>query len=843
MKNTFRHAEALAKESGSRVTTGHVLLSLFLKRGPASKFLNDLGLTEARAAGYLRERLTESSHAMATLARYAKESEAQLMPIGTEEMIILDASFKMKNSVVSDIFQKEGIHVGKASGELLRRVTDAVSKRAQGDKKASASIDDYQQILPLPDALSAFSVRRTHSKVETASKEAEAKRDTLSFDARRRAHRMMAVGSEIELKQRMKTKRETAVTDFSAQEETAQEIQSAPQKSEREKKDAIVFKVDKQRFPLLSQIGRNLVEAAAKGAFEEIVERRDEMERVALVLHKRRSNCPCVVGPSGVGKTALIEGLASAVARGESFGLEGCAIVEVNAPGLLGGTGVRGSLAERVVRIKEEVALSEGKIILFFDNFHTLLTSHDGMEAVHELKSALAKGELPCIAALSFEDFARHIDNDPALRRAFCKVELKEPEESEALIILRRAAESYARYHKVAFDDEALMSAVRLSIRYLHGRALPDKAVALIDTAGARAHRKGLVRVTEDDIAEAAAEQIGVGKERLVKSDGERLLQVESTLGERIIGHQHVLLAVGETLRRNAAGFQSGRPIGSFLFLGPTGVGKTETAKALGEFLFPDKGAFIRLDMSEFSEAHAVARLIGAPPGYVGHEEGGQLTEAVRRRPYSLVLLDEIEKAHPEVLQVLLQILDDGRLTDGLGRLVPFENTIIIMTSNMGCNLKKFKSRVGFGASRSIEEVNSISADVISTVRGSLPPELWNRIDEVLVFEPLEKRDVVEIASHMLRSVEKRMLRETDISFEFDDAFAECLADLGGFDPELGARPMRRLVQRLVEGPIAKLILEGVARLGDTIEGFVNRGEPDFKVIRPDASESSLPRR
>ncbi len=831
MTNTFHRAEALAKESASRVNTGHVLLALFRQKGQASKLLAEFGLTESMTSAYLQERLIESSNAMAVLKRETQASRTALSPIGTEEMAVLDAALKMKDSIVSSIFQRSGIQIDKVSSELLRRVTGAVSKRAHGDRKSQPPIEDYRQVLPLPHALSAYSVRPDRVSARPVAKEASADKHTMSLEARRRAHRMMIVGSDLELKQRMKTKRESGGALPSVGLRHAEAASALPEKGEPVK-SAAIFEVDKQRFPLLSKIGRNLVLEAKSGAFDEIVERPKEMERIAEVLHKRRSNCPCVVGPPGVGKTALIEAVARAIAEGDAFGLEGCALIDIGAADLLGGTGVRGALAERVTALKEEVARSEGKIILVLDNFQALLAGNDGMEAVLELKSALGKGELPCIAAMSLEQYARSIEVDQGLARAFTKVELKEPKESDTLAVLHRTAPSYASHHNVEYSDKALVSAVRLAVRYLHGRALPDKALSLIDTAGARVRLRGAAEVTEDDIAEAAAEQIGVSKERLVKSDRERLLQVEAHLAERIIGHRHVLTAIGETLRRNAAGFQTGRPIGSFLFLGPTGVGKTETAKVLGEFLFPDKGAFIRLDMSEFSEAHATARLIGAPPGYVGHEEGGQLTEAVKRRPYSLVLLDEIEKAHPEVLQVLLQILDDGRLTDGLGRLVPFENTIVIMTSNLGCNLKRFKSRVGFGASRTVEEAGSVSADVLSTVRLALPPELWNRIDEVLVFEPLEKNDVIEIAAHMLGSVEKRMRAENNIAFQFDDTVAECLADLGGFDPELGARPMRRLVQRLIEGPVAKLILEGSAESGDTVVGFVKDDKPDFDVLK-----------
>jgi ATP-dependent Clp protease ATP-binding subunit ClpC len=834
MKNVLHRAEILAQEARARFTTGHVLLSLVLNNGAASKLLHNLGLNESRVRGYLREGYVESSSAMSRLIKGTDETVAAVKALSTTEMHLLAAAFKMKQSVISDIFSKAGVDVGAAHVEVMHRMTAAGSHRTHRSRSVSrpAVNADYQQALPLPDALSGFSVKRPKLNVLPSAVDLPAKQSTLSPDARRRAQRMMSIGSEIEQKQRLKRTEKAGAPDAVCEAECDMQsppLSASPRASRGMEASASFFVPDKQRFALLSQIGRNLVQEAAEGAFDEIVPRVAQTERIAEVLHKRRANCPCIVGPAGVGKTALVEGFAAAAAKGEEPFLAGKALIEIRPADLLAGTGVRGALAERIGGLRQEVAAAQGRVILFFDEFAALLGSNDGMEAVQEIKAALGKGELPCIAVASDEDYARYIESDPTLARRFTKVELAEPDEQEATVILRSAAVSYARHHEVAFEEEALEAAVRLSSRYLHDRALPDKALALIDTAGARARRRGASSVTQDDIAHVAAEQIGVAPERLTAGDHERLLSLEAVLGENIIGHRHVLSAVAETLRRNAAGFRSGRPIGSFLFLGPTGVGKTETAKTLGDFLFPDNGAFIRLDMSEFSEAHAVARLLGAPPGYVGHEEGGQLTEAVRRRPYSLVLLDEIEKAHPEVLQVLLQILDDGRLTDGLGRTVPFENTIIIMTGNLGCNLSKYKRQVGFGASRSVETVSDISADVISAMRAALPPELWNRMDEVLVFNPLDRQEVLDITALMLARVGRQLLGENGIRFEADKETAEYLAAAGGFDPEFGARPMRRVVQRLVEGPIAKMILEGAVTKGDTIVGFVKDNVLAFK--------------
>ncbi len=836
MKNVFLHAESLASEFQTRMTTGHVLLSLVIRKGPASDILQELGFNENKVRGYLLEGNIESSNAISKLVQNAEEFAATIKPLGNSEIYLLGAALKMKNSVISDVFNKADIDFQVAFTKIMQRLT--THRPAHKKKVSQPGGIDYQQALPLPEALSGFSAKRsgTFSAMDLSTTTTEP--PTFKVDQGKRVWRMLSIGSEIEQKQRHKRASETGFLfpDLKTTTSTAHDLNSKTKSTSKIRAVSdIDVTLDPNHFPILSEIGHNLATAALENTFDDIVPRPAVMEQIAEVLHKKRANCPCIVGPSGVGKTSLIEKLAETSVKGSDQDLRGKIIMEIRTSALLSGTGTRGSLAERISKIEKETLSSNGKIILFFDEFSALLTSNDGLEAVQELKTVLGKGKIQCIVSATQEEYVKYIESDLTFSRRFTKIELPEPNEQEAHLMLQVAARSYGFHHKVEYDQESLLTAIRLSMRYLHGSAMPDKAIALLDTAGARVRRRGDATVTLYDIANAAAEQIGISPERLTASDHERLLKVEEALGESVIGHTHVLQAIGETLRRNAAGFRSGRPIGSFLFLGPTGVGKTETAKTLGEYLFPDKGAFIRFDMSEFGEGHAAARLVGAPPGYLGHEEGGQLTEAVRRRPYSLVLFDEIEKAHIDVLQLLLQILDDGRLTDGMGRTVSFENTIVIMTSNLGSNLRKYKRHVGFGASRNIEEVKDISSDVLSTVQASLPPELWNRMDELLVFEPLQKQEVTAIAELMLKRAGRQLLKENNIVFEIDNKLPECLAESGGFDPEFGARPMRRTVQRLVEGPIAKLILEGKATNGDVIFGYVENGIPQFEAMKKTA--------
>ena len=498
---------------------------------------------------------------------------------------------------------------------------------------------------------------------------------------------------------------------------------------------------------------------------------------------------------------------------------------------LLSGTQLRGSFAERLNAIKDEVLKAEGKIVIFLDELHTWIgagaSGDGGADAAGELKAALARGRFPCIGATTLDEYKKYIEGDPAFRRRFQVVEVSEPSDEVAIEILRGVLSAYEVHHKVRYDDEAVTAAVQLSRRYIPDQRLPDKAIGLLDLAGSRARRTERAAVDRVVVAEVVSEQTGVPLDKLLMKDRDRFLRMEEQLATSLIGHRGVIRRVCQVIRRNYAGFQSGRPIGSFLFLGPTGVGKTELVKVLADFLFRDRNAIVRLDMSEFREVHAVSRLIGAPPGYVGYDQGGQLTEAVRRRPYQIILLDEVEKAHPEVLNVLLQLLDDGRLTDGRGRTVDFSNTVVIMTSNLGSELFSEslqdvmrKARIGFarGDAREVAAAGDEAApQVIAQARASLSPELWNRIEERLVFGPLSREEVTQIARLQFQDSARRLAAERDIYMEADDSLYPFLVDQGGYDPRLGARPMRQTLQRLVEAQVSEMILQGRVNAGDTL--------------------------
>jgi ATP-dependent Clp protease ATP-binding subunit ClpC len=598
------------------------------------------------------------------------------------------------------------------------------------------------------------------------------------------------------------------------------------------------FGLDERRFPILTQIGKNLTLAAARGELDPVVGRDAEIEQALDVLAKRQGNNPCLVGAAGVGKTSVARGIAESIAaRRDVASLDDRILIEIPIAELIAGTGVRGALAGRLAALKKEVRATGGRVVLFFDEIHQLFAGEAADEIAGDLKLALSRGELPCVGATTADEYRRFIDSDSALSRRFSVVEVDEPSREDAYLVLESVARKLERHHRVAYDDEALALTINWSMRYLPGRALPDKAVSIVDLAGARARRRGAERVTPEAVAEVVAGLAGMPIERLLQSDGDRMLRLEDILSERVIGHGEHMGKIARILRRNAAGLSGRRPIGTFLLLGPTGVGKTETAKAIAEVLFHTESAMTRIDMSELSEAHAVAKLIGAPPGYVGHDAGGQLTEAVRRRPYQVVLLDEIEKAHPEVLTAFLAVFDEGRMSDGRGRTVDFTNTVIVLTSNLGAGELSAAARKRVGFSRGgAAEAADLDSRVVAAARAALPPELYNRLDEVLAFSPLGRDDVRRIAQKMLALVSRSLEEQRDLRLEVEAAAVELLLDAGGFDPELGARPMRRTLARLVEAPLAEKILRGELGAGDVVLLGVEGGELSFDVLDADSS-------
>ncbi|HHV51316.1 MAG TPA: ATP-dependent Clp protease ATP-binding subunit [Clostridiales bacterium] len=636
------------------------------------------------------------------------------------------------------------------------------------------------------------------------------------------------------------------------------------------------------RTPTLDQFGRDLTQLAKEGKLDPVIGRTNEIERVIQILSRRTKNNPCLIGEPGVGKTAIAEGLAQKIAADEvPEMLHGKRVVTLDLSGMIAGTKYRGDFEERIKNAIDEVIKSKN-VILFIDEVHTLIgagAAEGAVDAANILKPILARGELQIIGATTLDEYRKHIEKDAALERRFQPVMVGEPTADEAIQILRGLRDKYEAHHKVKITDDALEAAVKLSVRYISDRYLPDKAIDLIDEAASRIRLRAFTlppdlknledeikrldeekksavneqdferaarlrdqqraaeeklktlkeewheknagitgQVTENEIAEIVSSWTGIPVVQLTEEEGQRLLRMEKILHERIVGQDEAVTAVSRAIRRGRVGLKDPkRPTGSFIFLGPTGVGKTELCKALAEALFGDENAMIRLDMSEYMEKHTVSRLVGSPPGYVGYDEGGQLTEKVRRKPYSVVLFDEIEKAHPDVFNVLLQILEDGILTDAQGRKVDFKNTIVIMTSNVGARMITEKHSLGFGdAGRSDDsDQKRIRENVMSELKRTFRPEFLNRVDDIIVFNKLTKEDIQQIARRMLNQLDKRMA-DMDIRVKITDAAVERIGN-EGFDPVYGARPLRRAIQSKIEDALAEKLLEGKFKAGDTV--------------------------
>ncbi len=633
--------------------------------------------------------------------------------------------------------------------------------------------------------------------------------------------------------------------------------------------------------PTLDEFGRDLTAMAREGRVDPVIGRDGEIEQTIEVLSRRSKNNPVLIGEAGVGKTAIVEGIAQRIVTGDvPKTLEGKRVVQLELSGVIAGTRYRGDFEERVKKIIDEIREQSDQLIIFIDELHTLVGAgagaEGGVDAGNMFKPALARGELHVIGATTLDEYRKNIERDAALARRFQPILVPEPTVDDALAILRGLRDRYEAHHQVRYSEEALVAAVELSDRYISDRFLPDKAIDLIDQAGARVRLRTKMpdvdlrdlerrvgelnrdkdqavaseqyeqasrlrdeiadvnrqiqqasqdesvvpEVTVNDIAEVVSRATGIPVQQLTEEEKDRLLSLEDYLHQRVIGQDEAVTAVSEAVRRSRSGLgDPGRPVGSFLFLGPTGVGKTELARALAEALFGSESAMVRLDMSEFQERHTVSRLVGAPPGYVGYEEAGQLTEAVRRRPYSLILLDEIEKAHPDVFNILLQVLDDGRLTDGQGRTVDFTNTVLIMTSNLGSDLiTRQGTTLGFaadGASSAARQEDALREQLTRRLRDSFRPEFLNRIDEIIIFRQLDREELRQITQLLLEETRRR-LHAQDVSVEFTPAAVDWIAD-HGFQPEFGARPMRRTIQREVDNQLSRMLLDGQVSAGQEI--------------------------
>ena len=590
-----------------------------------------------------------------------------------------------------------------------------------------------------------------------------------------------------------------------------------------------------RKHPNLSRYGRELTWMAKEKKLDPVVGRKDEIRRVMQILTRKTKNNPVLIGEAGVGKTAVVYGLAQRIARGEvPKALEGKKIVDLNLPGIVAGAIHRGEFEERLQAVIKEVEQSKD-IILFIDEIHTIMGAGDsrgGMDAGNILKPVLVKGDFPCLGATTISEYRKYIEADPALERRFQPVLINEPSENEALEILKGLQERYETHHGVKFEEAALLQAIKLAVRFLPDRHLPDKAIDLIDETASRIKMSTAclkagdlgIKVTPEDIAYTVSLWTGIPVMKLTQEETQKLIEMENILTSRVIGQGEAVKAVAQTIRMLRMGFSPpNRPGGVFLFLGPTGVGKTELAKTLAEFLFGSEKDLIRMDMSEYMEKQSVARLIGSPPGYVGYEEEGQLTRQVRTKPYSVILLDEIEKAHPEVFDMFLQVFDDARLTDGKGRTVNFANTIIIMTSNLGTSQVNEKGEIVLRDSSDPK----IQEEIQKVIRLNFRPEFLNRIDEIIIFHPLGKTELDTITEKHLKSLADKLQQEKGLTLEITPELIAFLQEKG-FNPAYGARPMVRAIQSHLTKPLAQAMIEQQFKEGETIQAQNKEGKIIF---------------
>lgn len=585
---------------------------------------------------------------------------------------------------------------------------------------------------------------------------------------------------------------------------------------------------------VLDQYSRDLTELALTGGIDPVVGRGEEILRTVQILSRRTKNNPVLVGEPGVGKTAVAEGLAMQVARGDAPAeLSRKRIVSLDVPAMLAGTKYRGDFEERVKAVLKDVKRA-GDVILFVDELHTIIgagSAEGAIDAANILKPALGRGEVQIIGATTPEEYRRHIEKDAALERRFQPVRVAEPDREQTLEMLKSLRRGLEEHHKVRISDKALTAAYELSVRYINDRFLPDKAIDLVDEAAAGVHVSGRADdlVSATDVAAVVSRWTDIPVTGLDRDESERLKNLEAELKKRIIGQDEAVSAVARAIRRSRVGLKDpARPVGSFLFLGPTGVGKTELCRALAATVYGDEQAMIRLDMSEYMEKHTVSRLIGSPPGYVGYEDGGQLTEKVRRKPWSVVLFDEIEKAHEDVWSILLQIMDDGHLTDSTGRRIDFSNTVIVMTSNVGAKaITDGRPRLGFsgGEERAEEEMRS---QVMEELKSTFRPEFLNRIDEMIVFHRLTEQNMYAITQTMLTTLKERF-EKLGLHLIVPEETAHWLA-AEGYDEKFGARPLRRAVQHSIEDAAAELLLDGRAAAGDSVAAVINNGRLKLSV-------------
>ena len=870
LRQVLAQARDIADQSGQPLSTAHVLLALFTVPNLAELLLLERNINEETVLGQIERIEREPEESIAGLELRCERLARRCDLRQANSLHLLAALTRMPRSFAHRLLDRSGASMPELRTTALRYATHGAPRRLLRSgpgpdigSDSTHSSDVEEPVVTLAnvsvadtvgpadtmspsDTLPSIKLPSTdhpavHSELTPERIEPAASNRTQG-PADARGSRDITPGSPPQRGADRRSVRHGRRTSDRQKVPTSAD-RNGGRTAASSQRDVSPYLLNRERFRWLTQLGRNLSHLAWLGRLDPVVGRDRAIEEAIDILNKRRSNNPCLVGEPGVGKTAIVEGIATRLVDDEQARGTGPSqvIIQIDVGAILAGTHLRGTLAERLRGLQDEVRQADGAVIIFIDEIHTLVGAGGGdgaHDAANELKSALARGEFPCVGATTIDEYRRFIESDMALERRFTSIHVSEPDQPTTVTILNRVVDRYSDHHGVEYHPESIEAAVQMSRRYIHDRQDPDKSLGVLDLAGAVARRAGGV-VDRRTVAQVVSRMARVPLDHLMMDKPQRFLDLERHLAERIVGQCHAVRAIAETIRRNLAGFSGARPMGSFLFLGPTGVGKSELVKALAEFMFGDQDALARFDMSEYLESHSVARLVGSPPGYVGHGEGGQLTEAIRRRPYQIVLFDELEKSHRDVWNLLLQLLEEGCVTDSRGRSVDFSNTVVVMTSNIGAD--KIHSaggrRIGFaddpddGGSRD----SGFERRMLDEARKVLLPELWNRIECRLVFDPLSLTQVRAIAEKIVGQRSAILHREKGIEFVVDRAAIDVLVDRGGFDPRLGARPMRQTIARLVEGPLAERILSGQIGRGDRAVVTARAGE---LVIEP-SSESS----
>jgi len=852
-------ADVVSRATGRTTSSVHYLVATYLVECQARELLVETGVDEVKVLDTF-EKMPEREDAPEVLAEVHRHAEALAESADSPEitsMILLASLLRVRQALASKVLDRAGVNVSGLRARVIGQVTllqDRASSTGvrpavqrpgeearQGTRLDTSRMDTARGLDRGTTRPDLAALRPQEPQADDAPRPVS--RPALEPDGRSATTvgRRIVFAAPIELR----TQRQESVPEVKPPAPDKPPPAAEPRAPEPRPpvpaKTSKGFELDPDSYPTLCELGRNLTAAALRGEVDPLIGREALVDAVIDILLMKQVNNPCLIGEAGVGKTAIAEGLALKLAGNVAqYGKLGSAvIVEIQVSSLLAGTSLRGAFSERMRKLRDEVAKADGQVIVFMDEIHTIMGAGTGdgpLDAANDLKSALSRGRFPLIGATTKAEYERHIEKDPAMERRFQVVPVPEPSVPEAIAILSGVAPIYARHHAVRYVHDAVVSAVHLSKRFITDRCLPDKAIAVLDRAGAQVKRAGRDQVMPDDIARAVHVLTAVPMDRLLADERGRIRDLAADLQARIVGHDAAMQRIARRVQRNYAGFSGDRPLASFLLVGAAGSGKTETARALAQALFVLDDALIRFDMSEFTEGHSVARLIGSPPGYVGHGQAGLLAQALQKRPYRVLLFDDVDKAAPEVLALLLQLLDAGKITDNHGQVVDVRNCILVMTSNLGAELlgsgPKRRS-IGFGSfDAPLPEGQAGDPGVESVLecaRAALPPEFWSRIDDAIVFRPLSLGAARQVVERTLQASARRLYDARLIRYEVDDSVVDLVVG-AGVDPALGIRPLRSRIEEVVEAFVTDCILDGALQPGAQAQLTVHEGH---LVLRP----------